>query len=202
MDEDFRAGGNAGLFEQVQGGERAVHAFGAAGNDGPHFGVAGFVDKLVHRLFDTFVDHHDDVLDAVVVFECLDAPADDWLATHRHQLLGVVLVESGAESRCQHHGHDRHLLFLHLLSLTHMLQRKAAAACHPVPRRVLHAIRNSGHANHSNRTNRVACMTRMVIIRVRSAPACVLHAVFWRATRGDARTTTGFRACTGCGGSC
>ena len=31
MDEDFRAGGNAGLFEQVQGGERAVHAFGAAG---------------------------------------------------------------------------------------------------------------------------------------------------------------------------
>ena len=78
----------------------------------------------------------------------------------------------------------------------------AAAACHPVPRRVLHAIRNSGHANHSNRTNRVACMARMVIIRVRSAPACVLHAVFWRATRGDARTTTGFRACTGCGGSC
>ena len=70
MDEDFRAGGNAGLFEQVQGGERAVHAFGAAGNDGPHFGVAGFVDKLVHRLFDTFVDHHDDVADAVVVFEC------------------------------------------------------------------------------------------------------------------------------------
>ena len=72
-----------GLFEQVQGGERAVHAFGAAGNDGPHFGVTGFVDKLVHRLFDTFVDHHDDVADAVVVFECLDAPADDWLAAHR-----------------------------------------------------------------------------------------------------------------------
>ncbi len=57
----------------------------------PALCVAGFVDKLVHRLFDTFVDHHDDVADAVVVFECLDAPADDWLATHRHQLLGVVL---------------------------------------------------------------------------------------------------------------
>ena len=61
---------------------------------------------------------------AIVAFERLDAPADDWLIPHRNQLLGIVLIESRAETGRQHHGHNRHLLFLHLLSLTHTSHRK------------------------------------------------------------------------------
>ena len=124
VDEDFRAIGNACLLEQVKRGAGAVHTLGATRNHGTHLGITGFVDEHVHHIADTLVDHDDDVAHAIVALERLDAPADDWLIPHRNQLLGIVLIESRAETGRQHHGHNRHLLFLHLLSLTHTSHRK------------------------------------------------------------------------------
>ena len=124
VDEDFRAIGNACLLEQIKRGAGAVHTLGATRNHGTHLGITGFVDEHVHHIADTLVDHDDDVAHAIVAFERLDAPADDWLIPHRNQLLGIGLIESRAETGRQHHGHNRHLLFLHLLSLTHTSHRK------------------------------------------------------------------------------
>lgn len=185
MDEDFRAIGNACLLEQIKRGAGAVHTLGATRNHGTHLGITGFVDEHVHHIADTLVDHDDDVAHAIVAFERLDAPADDWLIPTETNCLGLFssnrVPKPAANTTATTGIFCSCICSLSLIRPTVNPESVCSAFCLTF-------------------CTQSAIARRSPTIRARSAQAYDLRALCLRWWHGDARTRADFPACTGYGG--